>query len=170
MHNLVNLLWIPLGLFLANGLEWTLHKYVLHGFGKQDSSFWRFHWQEHHRNSRKHNFIDPAYQRFALGANPQGKESWALIGGSVLALSLITTAPVLMLTFHYCALNYYLKHKKSHQNTDWAMQHLPWHYDHHMGTNPNANWCVTKPWFDWIMGTREKHLGTAIEDTKTSLA
>jgi hypothetical protein len=24
-----------------------------------------------------------------------------------------------------------------------------------MGRNPNANWCVTKPWFDYVMGTRE---------------
>lgn len=24
-----------------------------------------------------------------------------------------------------------------------------------MGRNPNANWCVTRPWFDYVMGTRE---------------
>ena len=23
-----------------------------------------------------------------------------------------------------------------------------------MNTNQDANWCVTKPWFDYIMGTR----------------
>ena len=33
---------------------------------------------------------------------------------------------------------------------------IPWHYDHHMNTNQDANWCVTRPWFDYIMGTRIK--------------
>ena len=33
---------------------------------------------------------------------------------------------------------------------------IPWHYDHHMNTNWDANWCVTRPWFDYIMGTRIK--------------
>ena len=34
-------------------------------------------------------------------------------------------------------------------------QHLPWHYDHHMGRDQNANWCVTHPLFDNVMGTRK---------------
>jgi len=25
-----------------------------------------------------------------------------------------------------------------------------------MNTNQDANWCVTRPWFDYIMGTRIK--------------
>ncbi|ERS10046.1 MULTISPECIES: hypothetical protein [Marinobacter] len=33
---------------------------------------------------------------------------------------------------------------------------IPWHYNHHMNTNQDANWCVTRPWFDYIMGTRIK--------------
>ena len=43
---------------------------------------------------------------------------------------------------------------------DWARENLPWHYDHHMGPDQNANWCVTKPWFDHVMGTRKPYLGT----------
>ena len=31
---------------------------------------------------------------------------------------------------------------------------IPWHYDHHMNSNQDANWCVTRPWFDYVMGTR----------------
>jgi hypothetical protein len=31
---------------------------------------------------------------------------------------------------------------------------MPHHYDHHMGSNQDANWCVSYPWFDWILGTR----------------
>ena len=37
---------------------------------------------------------------------------------------------------------------------------FPWHYDHHMGPNQNANWCVTRPWMDIVMGTREPYAGT----------
>lgn len=40
---------------------------------------------------------------------------------------------------------------------------MPWHYDHHMGPNQHKNWCVTKPWFDVIMGTRERYAGTPRE-------
>src|SRR5690349_15746488 len=39
----------------------------------------------------------------------------------------------------------------------------PWHYDHHMGPNQHANWCVTRPWFDQLMGTREPYVGTERE-------
>jgi sterol desaturase/sphingolipid hydroxylase (fatty acid hydroxylase superfamily) len=31
------------------------------------------------------------------------------------------------------------------------------HYDHHMGKNQDSNWCVTRPWFDWVMGTRVRY-------------
>jgi hypothetical protein len=37
---------------------------------------------------------------------------------------------------------------------EWGKKTIPWHYDHHMNTNQDANWCVTKPWFDYISGTR----------------
>ena len=37
---------------------------------------------------------------------------------------------------------------------------MPHHYDHHMGKNQDANWCVTHPFFDWVMGTREPYYGT----------
>ena len=48
-------------------------------------------------------------------------------------------------------------------DTEWAREHLPWHYDHHMGPNQHANWCVTKPWADIVMGTREPYCGTERE-------
>ena len=32
-----------------------------------------------------------------------------------------------------------------------------------MGPNQNANWCVTHPFFDHVMGTREPYLGTERE-------
>ena len=44
-------------------------------------------------------------------------------------------------------------HRRAHLQPEWARK-IPWHYDHHMNSNQDANWCVTKPWFDYLMGTR----------------
>ena len=41
----------------------------------------------------------------------------------------------------------------------WA----PWHYDHHMGKNQDANWCVTFPLWDHILGTRIHYANTQKE-------
>ena len=60
----------------------------------------------------------------------------------------------------FSAVRYYRVHKRAHRDPSWAREHLPWHYDHHMGPNQDANWCVTWPWFDWVMGTREHYVGT----------
>ena len=149
------------GLLLGNFTEWWFHRVVLHGLGRRRGSFWSFHFHEHHRNARQHGFHDPCYRQFPLGWHAQGKEAWALIVASLAVLPLAVWAPWLCLTLWYCALNYYLTHKKAHENPDWARRRLPWHYDHHMGANPHANWCVTKPWSDWLLGTREHFLATA---------
>ena len=63
-------------------------------------------------------------------------------------------APFFTLTTYYCAWNYWHVHSQSHLDPEWGKKKIPWHYDHHMNTNQDANWGVTKPWFDYIMGTR----------------
>ena len=87
----------------------------------------------------------------------------ALLITSLLVSPLVFFVPSWTVSLWYCALNYYLSHKKSHVHPDWAREHLAWHYDHHMGPNPHANWCVTKPWFDWVFGTREYYIGSERE-------
>lgn len=148
------MLGIPLGLLTANATEWVMHKYVLHGMGKKQGTFWAFHFHEHHKEVRKHGYYDPNYERFPLGLHAQGKETWALIATSVALIPLFPVAPFFVGTLWYCAGNYYRVHKHSHNNPEWGQKNVPWHYDHHMGNKPGANWCVTKPWFDYIMGTR----------------
>ncbi len=88
------------------------------------------------------------------------KEALALTAGAVVAAPLFPVAPFYTATLWYCAANYYRKHKRSHLDPEWARTHLPWHYDHHMGPDQNANWCVTRPWFDHLMGTRKPYLDT----------
>ena len=54
----------------------------------------------------------------------------------------------------------YRAHKRAHLEPEWAKRHVPWHYDHHMGPDQDANWCTLAPWFDILMGTRRPYLGT----------
>lgn len=148
------MLGIPAGLITANAVEWAMHKYVLHGMGKKRDTFWAFHFHEHHKEVRQHGYYDPNYERFPLGLHAQGKEAWALIASSVALVPLFPVAPFFVGTLWYCAGNYYRVHKKSHMDPAWGEQRVPWHFDHHMGSQPGANWCVTRPWFDYVMGTR----------------
>lgn len=146
---------IPVALVASNAGEWLIHKYWLHGLGKNKKSFWAFHWHEHHRESRKNDMYDAQYVKSVLTWSPQGKEALALSLGAVAMVPMFPLAPFFTGTVWYRMYRYYVLHKKSHLDHEWAKQHMPWHYDHHMGKDQNANWCVTHPWFDHIMGTRK---------------
>ncbi len=153
---------IPIGIAYTCAAEWLIHKHILHGVGKKKSSFWSFHFHDHHQSARKNNMVDPAYQKPVLDSleSPQTKEFLSLVALSAIHLPLAPVAPFFVGTVVYHAAKYYRVHKKAHLDPDWAKEHLPWHYDHHMGKNQDANWGVTYPHFDQIMGTREKYVGT----------
>jgi sterol desaturase/sphingolipid hydroxylase (fatty acid hydroxylase superfamily) len=152
---------IALGLAASNATEWLVHKYVLHGLGRSRRSFWAFHWHAHHRNARQHAHLDPDYQRPLFQSwNGQSREAVALVAATLAVTPLLPVAPLFVGTVAYCAFDYYRKHKRAHLDPDWAREHLPWHYDHHMGPDQHANWCVTRPWFDHVMGTRVPYVGT----------
>lgn len=154
---------IPLGLAYANVTEWLVHKHLLHGRGRSRKSFWSFHWMDHHRLVRLNGHRDPDYERSVLGWHGQGKEAVMLLAGCAAHAPLLPIAPFFTATVWYSAANYYIKHKKSHLDPEWAREHLPWHYDHHMAPDQDVNWCVTRPWFDHVMGTRVPYLGTERE-------
>ncbi|MFN7701015.1 MAG: hypothetical protein ACK6CU_26730 [Deltaproteobacteria bacterium] len=154
---------IPLGLLYANASEWLIHKHVLHGSGRDKGSFFRFHWLEHHRAVRLRGMIDRDYERSVFGVHAQGKEALCLAAAALLHVPLFPVAPFFTGTVLYAIARYYVKHKRSHLDPAWAKQHLPWHYDHHMGPDQDANWCVTHPFFDHLMGTRKVWLGTAAQ-------
>lgn len=160
---------IPVGLLTANAVEWVVHKHVLHGWGRKRGTFWAFHFHEHHRLVRDNDYLDPNYERFPLGPHAQGKEAWALIAGAAVVAPLAPVAPFFVGTLWYSAANYYRIHKRSHQDPEWGKKRIPWHYDHHMGRNPSANWCVTHPWFDYVMGTRETTIGRPRESNVLGL-
>ncbi|MCA9618544.1 MAG: hypothetical protein KC731_05975, partial [Myxococcales bacterium] len=105
---------------------------MLHGLGRRKKSLWSFHWHEHHRASRRNEFIDPDYQRSPLGWHAQGKEVYGLIGLCASVLPLAPLSPGYCAGVWASAAAYYHVHKKSHLDPEWARRWLPWHYDHHM--------------------------------------
>jgi hypothetical protein len=154
---------IPVGLATAEVAEWLIHKHILHGQGRKRGSFWSFHWYEHHTAALKNSMYDPDYQRSPFGWHAQGKEVLGLCMLGVPALIAAPVAPFFAATLVYCGVNYYRCHKRAHMDPEWARQHLPWHYDHHMGPDQDANWGVTRPWVDVLVGTRKPYVGTEEE-------
>ena len=148
------------GLVVANAFEWVAHKYILHGTHRKGQPRYspvpesmRSHW-EHHREVRKTEFFDHGYV--------EGLSNWRTKNE---VISLTAVATVFGLAFYpfskgmsaaalYSACNYYYIHRRAHLEPEWAKVTIPWHYDHHMNSNQDANWCVTKPWFDYLLGTR----------------
>lgn len=152
---LLSALGVPLGLLYANLVEWLLHKYLLHGVGADRNSAWSFHWHDHHRASRRGRMFDDQYVKPLLTwGSPQLKEAASVAAITLAHALLIPFFPVFGLTVFCSGVRYYFVHRRAHLDHDWGREHLPWHYDHHLGRDQNANWCATAPWFDVLMGTR----------------
>lgn len=148
------------GLVVANGFEWFAHNVILHGkhrVGKPRYSpvpkSMKSHW-EHHREVRKQKYYDDGYH--------QGLKNWRTRNeiGSLAVVTVVASSVAypfskgMAAAFVYSAGNYFYTHRRSHMEPEWGKKTIPWHYDHHMNSNQDANWCVTKPWFDYLMGTR----------------
>ncbi len=149
----------PIALVFANGFEWYAHKHLLHGTPRPGQPRYspvptnmKSHWA-HHKIVRTTAYGDDGYR--------EGLKNWRVRNEvkSLLVLTAGTTllfpvAPFFTLGTYYAAANYYYVHRRSHLEPEWGKKTIPWHYDHHMNSNQDANWCVTKPWFDYLMGTR----------------
>lgn len=158
------MLGFAIGMVAGNVSEWLIHKYVLHGLGKKKGGFWSFHWHEHHREARRNQGRDAMYELpLWRASSSKSKEAFGIVGLCALMTPLLPLAPGFVLGGWAHGALYYFVHKRSHLDPAWARRYLPWHYDHHMGPNQHANWCVTWPLTDWVLGTREPWLGTDAE-------
>ena len=110
----------------------------------------------HHRKSRKNNFYDDDYEKSWTSAGSRS-EIMGLILLALLHSPIFPVLPVLYLGILFGGFRYYFVHKKSHLDPEWAKKNVPWHHDHHMGKNQDANWGVTTDWVDRLLGTRIKH-------------
>lgn len=148
------------GLIIANGFEWVAHKYVLHGVHRPGKA--RFspvpknmesHWA-HHREVRTQDFHDEGYVEGISNWRTKNEIVSLGIVAAVFGTAFYPISKGMSLSVLYSACNYYYTHRRAHLEPHWAKKKIPWHYDHHMNANQDANWCVTKPWFDYILGTR----------------
>lgn len=150
------MLGIPLGLLTVNGIEWYAHKHLLHGKGRDRNNRWASHW-DHHKVVRQNGFADAMYAptlRHTFDHPHARMEAGSLVKAALILSPLALVAPLYTATLYYGAANYWYTHRRAHLDPEWGKRKVPWHYDHHMNSNQNANWCVTKPWFDYLMGTR----------------
>ena len=150
--NLHNLIGFPVGLLIANGIEWQMHRFI-HRRGREKGKFWSFHVHAHHVTTRANGFTDPN-----CGPRPR-----MLLWSGLVALPLSFIVHGVSLGMLSGALLYWYIHHKAHRDPEFALRWIPWHVEHHMAPNQDENWCVTFPLFDWIMGTRVKYIGTSRE-------
>jgi len=159
------MLGLPVGIFVANGLEWYFHKVWLHEYPSQYRNSPFFTHIAHHKRARLNGFQDEGYAESMFKNAEMYNEKTALLGLAGAATIFLPVAPFFTAGLYYGIWNYWRVHSKSHLDPEYAKKRIPWHYDHHMTSNQNANWCVTKPWFDYIMGTR---VTTEISQTETN--
>jgi len=144
-----------LGLLVANTGEWFIHRYILHGWGKNPDSFWAYHLYEHHAVARQFNMLDAGYQQWPKSWSSQAKEGLVLVCILTLNLPFFWWATAYACAIYFSIAVYYFLHRRAHCQPEWAKKHLPWHYRHHL-VNDNKNWCISHPLFDLIMRTNGK--------------
>lgn len=151
-------LQILTGMLYGNLLEWLMHKYILHGQGRNKASLFAFHWHTHHRIVRIKKFEDAEYHiPFWKVLKTRGAEIAGLLILALLHIWILFFSPWIFTGAMAWIFIYYFVHKKSHVDVEWARKWVPWHYDHHMGLDQDKNWCVTIPIWDYILGTRKKY-------------
>ena len=140
---------VLLGFLYANFLDWYVHILLHKPKGK---SKFKFHWK-HHGMARKNGNLDLDYKKKIFH-----NETWLTLLGAAIHIPLIwVSAPFAIIAILY-ALFYLTIHRQTHIHVNFFKKWMPWHYEHHMGRNQNANWCVVCPLMDHIMGTRVKWL------------
>ena len=146
-----------LGLFYANAGEWLFHKYILHELGKNPDSFWAYHLHDHHADCIRHDMLDPCYRNIDLTVlNTQSKELIVLAMIIVMHVPIFLMFPIFVSAIYTSLTLYFYLHRKAHLDPSWARRHLNWHYEHHLGGHPRANFCITWPLFDYLCKTRVK--------------
>ena len=153
------MLGIPIALAVFGAGEWATHKYLLHRRGRDRNSAFSFHDHDHHGSARRNGGYDPAYEGPVWSSSTQAREAIGLAAIGLAHLPLLPIAPFYTGAIWYCLYRYRRDHRRAHLEPAWARDHLPWHYDHHMG-EPGKNFGVAWSWFDVLAGSREIFVGT----------
>jgi len=91
------MLGFPVGIFVANGLEWYFHKVWLHEFPSQYRNSPFFTHIAHHKRARLNGFHDEGYAESMLKNAEIYNEKTALIGLAGAATIFLPVAPFLQL-------------------------------------------------------------------------
>lgn len=145
---MIQIIFFVAGLVVANFLEWGIHKYILHELGKKKKSIFSFHWGIHHRKARKTRFYDESVS---------AREFFGLLFLCLLFSPVAAFSLSIYVGMFLYAVAYLVLHNIAHKNPTVAYTYMRWHYDHHMGSNQNTNWCVVVPLADYVLGTRKKY-------------
>ena len=111
---------------------------------------------------RKHGAYDPAYEGPVWSTPTQAREAIGLALVGLAHAPLFPLAPFYTSTIWYCLYRYRRDHRHAHLDPAWARDHLPWHYDHHLG-DQERNFGVAWAWFDVLARTREVFVGSPKE-------
>lgn len=150
-------LGIIAGYVYSTAMEWVVHNWVYHRLGKKLGGMLNFHLKEHHRDTSVHRGIDPAIVEGKLGWNAHGREAIGLTFLVLVHSPIVLVSPAFFATLCGMAILYRVMHVKSHQDPEWCKRYMPWHWEHHFGADPHANWCITSDWFDRLVGTRKRY-------------
>tara|TARA_R110000824_G_scaffold67377_8_gene174606 strand:+ start:42935 stop:43429 length:495 start_codon:yes stop_codon:yes gene_type:complete len=151
------ILWLACAFIYGGLAEWALHKHVLHGLGKNRTSMFSFHWHGHHKTCRRNKNKDIHYLRKPL-PSPIKKELASLFLLVFAHIIFLFIQPYFFIGLVLYVMRYFYIHRKAHVDVEWGKKNIPWHYDHHMGPNQDANYGVTVQWPDKLFGTRVKYL------------
>ena len=86
---------VLLGILIASFAEWFIHRFLLHGLGKNKNSIWHFHWK-HHRAVRAEEGYDLLYFKYNQG---YPKERLSLLLAFILISPLFLYYPTITYLF-----------------------------------------------------------------------
>ena len=135
-----------LGIIIANVIEYSVHRYIFHGWGKKRKSMFAFHLREHHLIARRNKFLD---NKVSV------KEIFGLPALLIVLFPLYFLSSALYLGLAVYALLFFILHNIQHKFPNIAKKYFWWHWNHHM-KNQNKSWNVVLPITDLVMGTLQK--------------
>ncbi len=150
---------IFIGWFYGHFIEYSAHRWLFHN--RKLKNFFRYHYSQHHARARKGVMLDSLTSDATNDFELRGLLLVLLIHSP-----LLFWYPYLFATLVYSASSYFIVHRLTHKDDEFARRFYPWHYDHHMSTDQNSNWGVRSQMFDRLFGTRVVYAGTEKEITR----
>ena len=141
------------GFLYGSLLEYLIHDLVFHRMGKKKGSIWSYHLRGHHALAKKNKFLDQTKSKV---------ETYGLLILIAIHLPLLLVSVGFTIGVVTYAVAFNLLHGFQHRHPEFTKKYMKWHWDHHMGPREcvEANWCVTFPLFDYVMGTRKPYYNT----------